>query len=799
MFDRFLKPQPTWRLPLAASGLLTGILLALCLSAWPPVELLILLLLVQLRLLRLQFHGIAAFLFGFCWLLLFLAWRMDLAVNRADTQGTAVITAQVLEVRHSPGGLDSLLVKIHRCERASDLQASGLQKSGLQKSPQPCQLRAPARIRLNWYAPADLPQPGETWQLQVRLRPLRSLKNFGQPPSTGLHLAQGLVARGYVTRDAKVQRLQIASGWQQARQSLIDAIHFQYQDQHQPHSPIFSTPIPNPTTLSQGQRFLLALGLGERQALLPEDWQLLERTGTIHLWVVSGLHLGMVAGVMLWLARRLRVPWSLALVLAGGCAWGYAHLAGWGVAAERAGIMLVFGLLILSGWRQLAPWTAFALALLILLLINPLLPLTRGFWLSFGAVAILLAGSRGYPAMPGWLALIRVQWLITLGLTPLLIWQGAWFSVWAPLVNLVAVPLVGLVFLPLTLLALLLQFITGFSQPLFWLAQLFEWAALGLMYAAQLPQWPIHYPMFLWIGLLALLPPGFPGRSLAWLGLLLAFLPPPVNHHLTKQQELTWQVRVLDVGQGTAVLVESQGQTLLYDTGRGFASGWAPVVPALQPWLKPAGLDWLVISHDDQDHSGGLPAVLRHWPVEQLVYAEARREVLDVKSQQIHDCKAGDHWQMGALQVLALWPPQSPQGRINNEDSCVLLITGPGASLLLTGDARTQEEAFFSQGLPHLLQDQPLTLLVSGHHGSRTSTGQALLDATQPRWTVHTAGWRNAYGHPHPTVVQRLRQNQSIQLDTADQGAVHFSFSPEQQQLRWWRQKHRPLWEGLVE
>lgn len=740
--------HPAYSIPVFAAGWLLGILLALFFSFWPPPEWLLLALPVQYRLLRLRYHFIASVLMGFCWLLVFMAWRMDLAPDRLDTQSALQITGQVVQRNLSPGGLDSLVVRLASCQRPDGSV---------------CHLRTPGRIRLNWYPVDPLPAKGEIGLFEVQVRPLRSLKNFGQPPSTGMHLAQGLVARGYVASGSHYQLLHEAAGVDAWRNRTIERL--QQQDE-----------------LARGERFLLALGLGEQSLLQAEDWQLLERTGTVHLWIVSGLHLGMVVAAVIGLGRRFYLPWGLTLLLAGSLAWGYAHLAGWGVAAERAAIMLLFGLLLLSGWRRILPWTAFSLALILLLLVNPLWVLTKGFWLSFGTVALLLMALRGLPAAPVWWNLIRVEWLLALALTPLLIWQDVWFGLWVPLANLLVVPLVGFLLLPLTLIGLLILWISGWILPLQAIAGLFEWAALGLDWLAALPDWPLYHPHYLWLGLLALLPPGFPGRSLAWLGLLLAFLPAAPSAATTE----SWQVRVLDVGQGTAVLIQSDGENLLYDTGRGFDSGWAPVVAALQPWLLPAGLQQLVISHDDQDHSGGVQAVLQRWPVQQQWGSGAQ------------PCKAGDQWLLGRLQVLVLWPLQPPAGRINNADSCVLLITGPGASLLLTGDAGIPQEAFFSQALLELLDQQNLTLLITGHHGSRSSTGETLLQATRPIWAVHTAGWRNAYEHPHPLVVQRLRQQGIRQFQTGEQGALVFEFTETTRQVQAWRQKHRPLWEGLV-
>jgi competence protein ComEC len=737
-----------------ASGLLLGMQLALYLSIWPePVVLVLLFLLAFSAALR-NYWGRAGLLLGYSWFLVFLAWRMELAPSWLDTQGEVTLVAAILESRPSSKGPDSLVVQVKQCTRSKG---------------QPCTLaaKAPARIRLNWYSPEPLPQAGETWQLQARVRPIHSLKNFNAPSFTASQLARGLVSRGYIGRSAETRKLTAAQGLDQLRSGWVQNL--------------------NQAEMSEaGRRFFMALALGERQALLPEDWDILERTGTIHLWVISGLHLGMLAGLVLWLARHLRLPWIPALLLSLAVAWSYAQLSGWGVAAQRASIMLGLTALLLSGWRRLSPWTIFSLALSLVLLFNPLLVLGRGLWLSFGAVALLLVALRGLKPVSAWRILLRVQGVIALGLTPLLLWQNAYFSLWAPLVNLIAVPLIGLLLLPLSFFSLAVLALTGGTWPAEITAWMLGKAVELLSQVAAWPTWEIQHPTWLWLGLLGLMPPGFPGRLLAPLGLILAFLPQPPAEF--DPLDKGWQIKVLDVGQGTAILVESQGQKLLYDTGSGYPSGWAPVIAALQPQVRGLDLQHLVISHDDNDHSGGLPKLLDNGSAEKIWMPRPYDNL----------CYAGQNWQLGALDILALWPPRPVNDRVNNDDSCVLLIRGKAHSLLLTGDATTAEEAFFSQALPSLLDHQPLTLLITGHHGSQTSTGTPLLEATQPRLAVHTAGWRNRYDHPDISVVKRLLASGIKQINTGHQGAVFIDLQPGQKpQIQTWSQDHQPLWDWI--
>lgn len=752
-----MKLRP-YKFSLLAAGLVVGILSALYLSNWPPAEVLLLISLASFSLLKRRQLFIGASLLGYSWLFIFLAWQINAAPSANQPSSfTSLVSGKIT-----------------------------------QTYPKAIELGA---IRLNWYALnhlgelQTLPQQGEYWQLEAKVRPLHSLQNYGQVDSTASKLAAGQVAGGYVPRQADNKQLKDASRLNQWRNQLINSIANQ------------------PLEIQRGWRFLVALGLGAKNALTQEDWQLLQSTGTLHLWVVSGLHLGLLAGLILWLAAKLTWPQFIALPLAALLALGYAQLAGWGLAAERSALMLLLGLLLISGWRKLGVWLAYSLALIILLLANPLIVLSKGFWLSFAAVAILISGFYGRIksdtlANSSLGSLFRVQLLLLFAFTPFLVWQGGWFSLASLPINLLLVPLVGLFLLPATLMALLFTTF-GFYVPLDFLATLFNLVAQGLEYASQLNfinNTNLQQPAYLWLGLLALLPSGIAVRHFAWLGLLLAFLPQKII------ENDGWQVRVLDVGQGTAVLVETHHegitQRLLYDTGRGFSSGWAAVVPALEPWLTPSkapqGLDQLVISHDDQDHSGGLAAIQKHWTVQQEYSAQQ------------HNCYAGQNWQLGQLKVIALWPPQAPliegKARSNNQDSCVLLIKTPEdkgriASVLLTGDAGIDEEAFFSQALPQLLtnqqgKQQPLTLLITGHHGSKTSTGQPLIAATKPLYAVHTNGWRNSYGHPHNSVVQRLRQQNTYQLSTAAHGAIHFEMNQQPIALKY-KNQQLPLWYGL--
>lgn len=752
-----------WRWSL---GMLLGVQLTFYLDTWLPALLLLVMLLLSLRLLMANAAACSGLLLGPCIVSLHLILLQASLPSSFDLAQPVQLEGQVVAV--TQGARPRVRLKLTQCWRPADQQ--------------PCDLGSPLRsdIRLTWVDQQTLPHTGERWQLTLHLRPISSLHTWGQGRSLEWHYAQRVVARGFVDESTVKQRLAPAQGWLAWRDQRLIAASAT-------------------TEPSRGQRFYLALALGEQAALTPEDWQLLQATGTVHLWVVSGLHLGLLAGFALLGVRWRWWSRGVGVALAAGLVIFYAALSGWGVAAQRASLMLVMGLLIFSGWRRLSPWTPYFIALSLLLVINPWWVFLRGFWLSFAAVAILILALRGLPQLPLVWQWWRVQWVLLLVFTPVLIWQGGYWSVWALGVNWVLVPLMGLLLLPMALLSLIEIWMFGSGWSAQWVVICLDSIALALEQVSQWPRLTLERPSWLWLGLLALLPPGFFGRHWALLGLMLACWPAPVT-----MPDPGWRVWVLDVGQGTAILVESQGEWLLYDTGPGWQETWAPLLPALEgvrggvtlgwtPWV----LDWVVLSHDDQDHRGGFAALLRHHQLRHLVTPAEQAPLAALTAQpsvpSYHACFAGQRWQLGAVDILALWPPQPVSGRVDNAHSCVMLLRGAGHSLLLTGDAGWPEEAFFVQALPDLL-DARLSLLITGHHGSRHSTSAALIRAAQPQWAVHTSGWHNSYGHPDPQVQQRLWQANVRQLDTGLAGATLFQLDERGVQMEqkgtprlyWW-------------
>ncbi|OYD25131.1 DNA internalization-related competence protein ComEC/Rec2 [Oceanimonas baumannii] len=654
--------------------------------------------------------AVTAFILGVAWVLCFSHWQLSWLKTTHAVDNSHIITGRVIDVETQQSGASRLIVGL------THLQGQAL-------SPAP-------RILLSWYGHSSPPEPNDTFSAITRLYPPHSLANPGSFNSARWLLGQGITARGYLTGTLTHDAAQ-----PDIRDRLLARFN---QSTH------------GLTT----QGWLRALSFGERNGLTPDDWNMLRALGISHLFAISGLHIGLMAGLG-WLAGRLTGHYTAGLLTALVLAAGYAWLAGFGVATQRALLMLVVWLSLLWWGRYWNGRRILLVTMTLLLMVNPWLVLNLGFWMSVLAVAalLLLAGGRGR------YRLIRLQLGLGVLLLPLVmvLFGGiSWLSV--P-VNLLLIPLFSLVLIPLLLLGcgllllwpamavpvfqLLDHVFTGLTGGLHWLAGHFSpWSELPAT-------WQGLVLLLMLLPLLLLLP-GARWLALA-LGMLvvLALWPGPA-----------WQVRVLDVGQGLSVLVTQGDRALLYDTGNRFTSGFNMADGVILPLLSRLGitrLDYLVVSHEDSDHSANRHYLATQMPVVHRWGAWARGM----------PCRAGQQRQWGRLTLQMLWPV-SPGGHRNN-DSCVLRITDGQLAVLLTGDIERSAELALVGRQP-VLQSQ---LLLSPHHGSRSSSGTGFIQAVSPEWVVHTAGFANRWGFPAAEVEARYRNAGTRQLVTGREGMIH--------------------------
>ncbi|MGX9380438.1 DNA internalization-related competence protein ComEC/Rec2 [Pseudomonas sp. JQ36] len=731
-------------------ALAVGLLVPVFLPVLPPVGLMMLLPLVGLMLLPFRSYPLAFLLFGFTWACVSAQWALNDRLPAALDGETRWVEGRVV-------GLPQISEGVVRFELADA-------RSRHEK--------LPSLMRLAWYAGPPL-NSGERWRLAVKLRRPGGLLNPEAFDYEAWLLAQRIGATGTI-KDG--QRLAEANwAWRDSiRQRLFEVD-------------------------AQGRGgALAALVLGDGSGLSREDWQILQDTGTVHLLVISGQHIGMLAAVIyllvaglarfgLWPLRWPWLPWACGLAFA--AALGYGLLAGFDVPVQRACVMVGLVLLWRLRFRHLGAWWPLLLAFDALLLLDPLASLRPGLWLSFAAVGILIFTFGGrLGAWRWWQAWTRAQWLIALGLCPVLLALNLPISLSGPLANLLAVPWVSLLVLPPALLGTLLLPVPYVGAGLLWLAGgLIDWLFRGLSLIAGV--WPAWIsPSLPWwallIGslgaLLLLLPRGVPLRPLGW-PLLLILLAPP-RERVAEGLADIWQ---LDVGQGLAILIRTRHHTLLYDAGPRFGDfdlGERVVLPALHK-LGVNRIDLMLLSHADADHAGGALAVSRGLRVTRVISGDPPGLPAILRAEA---CESGRQWQWDGVR-FQLW--QWAAAHDSNQRSCVLQIEANGERLLLTGDIDTAAE--------RVLLKSPLAVpthwLQAPHHGSRSSSSMALLRALRPHSVLISRGQGNSFGHPHPLVLARYRQQGLRIYDSAQHGAIHLRLGSFQapllmrQQRRFWR------------
>ncbi len=634
----------------------------------------------------------------------------------------------------------------------------------------------PSTLRLAWYG-GPIINAGERWRLAAKLKRPRGLVNPHSFDYEAWLLARRIGANGTIKAG---ERISLAGGGQAWRDRLRQRL--MSLDAHGRSGAI------------------AALVVGDDSGLSSSDWGILQDTGTVHLMVISGQHVGMLAGLLYGLVALLarwgiwpqRVPWlpsACSLALAGALAYGW--LAGFDVPVQRALVMVGLVLMWRLRFRHLGVWLPFLIALVAVLMFDPLVGLHSGFWLSFMAVALLVLIFRGRLGSFGvWPALGRAQWSMALGLLPILLALGLPVSVGGPVANLFAVPLVSTIIVPLSLLGTSLLWIPVIGEPLLWiagglLAVLFE--ALQWIAGWQ-PAWlPASLPLWSWIMIalgvfIILLPAGVPFRVFGVV-LLAPLLFPPVS----KPAEGEAQVWIFDVGQGLSVLVRTHEHAMLYDAGPRYGDfdiGERVVSPSLRA-LGLNGLDLMVLSHADSDHAGGALALQKQMPPQRILSGEPARLPSMLGAE---PCRSGDRWEWDGVRFM-IW--QWPLARDGNQSSCVLLIEAKGERILLTGDI----DALAEQAL--LASEMPVNTrwLLVPHHGSRSSSSSAFVEAAGAEGALVSRGMHNAFGHPHPDVVARLRASGARIHDTAEQGAMQIHLGRFgtvyglRAERRFWREK----------
>lgn len=666
---------------------------------------------------------IAAFLLGFLYTTLWGHWQLTHRFPEELLRTDWRVSGEVMGLPQVKGRTTRFVLEVSQLEAITG---------------SPLLNNIPRKLRLSWFDPSQPIKSGDLVEGIVRLKPPHGLMNPSGFDYERWLLVRGIDATGYIR---EITDISSGDGFtlSEIRQGINNRIYTDHNS-------------------DKVKAFLAAVITGEKSLLKDEYWDALRISGTVHLAVISGLHIGFVAFMGWWLGRLLgfafrgeiqrALPFLTSMLLS-GC---YMFIAGTELPAQRAFIMV--SVLLISGWKlfYVSHWTRWWMAMTAVLIYSPLAFLETGFWLSFGAVACLIWCGQVYRIR--WQDAVKLQFLLLAGMLPMYLFFFAGVSLIAPLVNIVAIPLVSLIvpleFFNLLTNGVLSSVVDDLVHVFWWLVEQgseFSWAFVEVK-ELELSA----LVMLILASLIMLLPSGLIPKSIA------LFLMMPVVFGVENETEDHFQAWVFDVGQGLAILIELDDYHLLYDTGPSYRSGGNAFNRAVSPYLEGKGMhhiDHVVLSHDDNDHVGGFGQLAEGFNLGKVTTSFE-------SAYSNNRCLEGERWSIEGVHFSFL---SGNEGSEDNERSCVLLVESEQCSLLLPGDISATIEG-------RLPIKKDVTWLVASHHGSKTSTTQSFLNKTQPDVIIYSAGYGNPFNHPHPDVVERSKQTKAKLYSTAVNGAV---------------------------
>lgn len=630
------------------------------------------------------------------------------------------------------------------------------------------------KILLSWYDKTYTPKLGETWQFTVRLKRPRGFLNPHTFDYSQWLFQQHIHAKGYIRSSPLANRLDTPSPYSLAQIRTTLLHHLQHDVEPAHYNSLF-----------------IALVIGERQFITASDWQVLRNTGVAHLLAISGLHISLIAGFLFLLSSQLwtRLPRLnlylpaplFAVIIATLGAGLYAALAGFSLPTQRAFIMVALTCLAILLKQRFSVSYLLSIIIICVLLWQPLAVSTASFYLSFGAVIFILYVVNNHLNYESnkFTQFITIQTGVLLIMFPLTMYFFSYISLTAFIANFVAIPWMTLFIIPCLLLASCSFFIYPPAQDFFFSLLFYPvdglWTFLQYLNQFQWGALPMHIPpwwalLFTVLGSVCLFLPRGIHFSLRYLGFF-CFLPlffPPLKHPAHNEFWLT----VLDVGQGLAVVVQTENYTMVYDTGMYFSDNFNAGASVIIPFLRAQGIqqiDLLIVSHADKDHSGGLQSLLDHMPIHEIVSSAP------YLANNILLCEAGQQWQWDNIHIEMLHPNSDYSHSKRNNRSCVVKVKNQYGSVLLTGDIEAHAERYLLYKTPPDLLAADIMLIP--HHGSRTSSTPKFIDAVSPDHAIASAGYRNRYGFPKEDIMARYEAVHIDLYNTAETGALQFKIT----------------------
>lgn len=780
--------------------------------------------------------------FGFAWALGHAHWMMSQRLLPQYEGVDLVIEGQIISLPVSPLKTPSAKQYGFGQQRVRfDFKPTKISLAG--KLPKNiARAQFPKRIRLSWYKPTAIVEAGQFWRFTVRLKRPYGLMNPGGFDYESWLFQKRIQAKGSIRNNINNQLL-----IKYTSSSFAYTLMLEFRQ-------LILNKITNKLEIGEHSAFIRnvtqSLILGYRGGLDASQWQTFQRTGTTHLMAISGLHIGLVAALiyglagLLWrhsgrLIRRgcqtLAAP-QFAAIAALLAAVLYAILAGFTIPTQRALVMLSVAMLHIVFKRTPLPASkTIAVALVLVLLLDPLAVLAQGFWLSFMAVSLIIYLMRLSNPWQTFsseksevidelvfdtkvdeksfirklvekfvLSILnfgRIQWLLTVAMFPMVLYFYQSSSLVSPIANFVAIPVISLAVVPLMFVATLFLFInTSIANLLFsvvdfvysWLWQFLESLA-GWQYATvEFSIGSLWGMLFCYLAIVLWL--CVKGTPMRWLALV--FILPVLFYSTSSLKQGEAIVTVLDVGQGLSTIVQTKLHTLVFDTGprysQNFDTGRAVIIPYLRK-IGRSNIDTLILSHGDNDHVGGFNSIASMMPINHVLssipdssifdslidnswlYNSFRNKSQPLKERQVSMCHLGQKWQYDGVEFAIVSPLefiQSENGHDENNQSCVLKVTTQFGRVLVSGDIERETESYLYHVLPEKLAAE---ILVIPHHGSNTSSLEGFIKAVAPQYAVFTVGYKNRYRLPNSKVISRYQQLSQAKLFRSNEtGALIF-------------------------